>query len=147
MSQQEAWGTRLMAQRQQSLAALAAISDRAMLDAERGWRVQDVIGHLAAWEREALAALHCLIEGDHYEPPDDAQRFTDENLAKRRDLDGAQCRMDWGMARRELLFALREVSDEALAREIVYPTGERGLVGGLVEWLIAHEAEHVGVMR
>ena len=140
MSEREQWVGRLKVQRQATLAALAGRSDREMADPERGWRLQEVIGHLAAWEREALAAIHALAEGDRYQPPADPERFTEENVARRRALDGAQCRMDWGMARHELLFALRELSDEQWAAEMAYPQGGRGPVAGLVEWLAAHEA-------
>ena len=132
-----------MDERRASLAALEGVDDRMVVHPESGWRVQDLIGHLAAWEREALAALQCLTEGDRYDCVADRQRFNEEHHARRRDFDPAQLRMDWGMARRELLFVLREVPEEKLDAPLPLPWGGEGTVSEVVEGLIWHEAHHL----
>jgi hypothetical protein len=133
-------------QRQQSIAALRDVDERAVVHEESGWRVQDLLGHLAAWEREALAAIQAFTENERYTLGDEYQLdlYNEENYLKRKSYDAAQCRMDWGMVRRDLQFAIYEVPDDRFFDAIRFPWGAEGTIAELVEDMVKHEEEHLG---
>ncbi len=130
--------------RQAALVALQGVSDRALVYADTGWRVQDLLGHLAAWEREALAALQAHAEGEAYSLDDEARRtFNETAFLRRKEFDPMQCRMDWGMVRRDLQFAIYEIDAARLAEPLRLPWGTYGTVADLVERMVRHEEAHL----
>ncbi len=134
--------------RRAAIEALRGMDEYAVVYPESGWRVKDVLGHLAAWEREALAALQAYHEHDEYTLGEDYElaRYNEENYQKRREFYPAQCRIDWGMVRRDLQFAVHDLDPARLFDEMLYPWGERGTVPDLIESMIAHEEEHIQEM-
>lgn len=136
---------RLASSRRAALDALQGVNPLQVVYPEQGWRVKDVLGHLAAWEREALASLQAYVEGDEQwlGPAHDGARYNKEVFTKRYDYDAAQCRIDWAMVRRELQFAVEAVPPEKWAGPLRFPWGEQGSVRRLIEDMIAHEAEHL----
>ncbi|MGH2542504.1 MAG: hypothetical protein ACRDIB_06900, partial [Ardenticatenaceae bacterium] len=70
-------------------------------------------------------------------------RYNEENYEKRRGYDPAQCRVEWGMVRRELQFAVRDLNPALLFSEMRLPWGARATPSALIEEMVAHEEEHV----
>ncbi|MBA3534235.1 MAG: DinB family protein [Ardenticatenales bacterium] len=135
----------LASARRETLAALGDVNDLAMVYAESGWRVKDVLGHLAAWEREVLASLQAYHEQDEYTlgPEYVLDAYNEATFERRKEYDPAQCRMDWGMVRRDLQFAVQEIAPDRLDGPVCYPWGAQGTVTDLIEEVIQHEAAHL----
>ncbi|MCB0077918.1 MAG: DinB family protein [Anaerolineales bacterium] len=139
----------LRREREAFLALLKEVDERRVVYAESGWRIQDVLSHLAAWEREALATIQAHSEGDEgpRAAPLDGAAFNEAVFARTQGHFAEQARIAWGMARRDLQFAIHEIPAERFAEEVDYPWGERGSISGLVDALLAHEAEHMAAVR
>lgn len=133
----------LEGERRKTIEALQGINPYLVVDPDSGWRVMDILGHLAAWEREVLAAMQAFHEGDTYCIPDfDLHVYNQEQYERRRTLDPAQIRMDWGMVRRDVQDVIHDLHDHCFTSDMGYPSGRRGMVIPLIEELAEHEAEH-----
>jgi hypothetical protein len=134
----------LQSSRQATLDALRGLDDWAVVHPETGWRVMDVLGHLAAWEHEVFAAIQAFTENDEYTIPNfDEQRYNTEAYQRRRALDPAQIRIDWAMVRGEIRLAVRDMTPDQLQATMRYPSGRRGTAAALLQEIIDHEEEHV----
>jgi hypothetical protein len=137
--------TLLEQSRRSAIAALQGVDDYRVVYAESGWQVKDILAHLAAWEREVLASVQAFNEGDSYDLGRDhvLDIYNEESYEKRKGLHPAQCRMDWGMVRRDLQFAVLELDATRLREEMQFPWGARGSVIQLIEEIVQHEEEHL----
>lgn len=131
--------------RRESMAALQGVDPYTVVHEASGWKVKDIIGHLAAWEREALASLQAHAEGDEYSlgPDHHNGRYNQAAYEQRRNYDPAQCRIDWGMVRRDLQFAVHDLSPERMGAEMRFPSHRQGSVTTLIERMVAHEEAHI----
>lgn len=131
--------------RKAMIEALRGVDDYAVVYQENEWRVKDVVGHLAAWEREALAAIQAYSEQDSYTLGEGyvLEEYNQQAYQRRKGFDPAQCRMDWGMVRRELQFAVQAIDPSLFFEEMLYPWGKRGTLSALVRHMIQHEEAHV----
>jgi hypothetical protein len=135
----------LETERRQTIAVLQGLDPYLVVHTDSGWRVKDLVGHLAAWDREVLAAMQAFHEGDHYIIPNfTSQGFNEAQYERRRTLDPAQIRMDWGMVRRDVQDMIHDLHAHLFETDMTYPWGERGKVVALIEELASHEAEHRG---
>lgn len=135
----------LQSSRAATLEALRGVDDGAVVHPETGWRVMDVLGHLAAWEHEVFAAIQAFTEGDEYTlgPDYDEQQYNTAAYERRRALDPAQIRIDWAMVRGEMRLAVRDMTPDQLLATMRYPSGKRGTAAALVQEIVEHEEEHV----
>lgn len=133
----------LEGERRKTIELLKNANPRTVVYPDSGWRVIDLIGHLATWEREVLAAIQAFHEGDSYTIPDfELHAYNQSQYERRRTLDPAQIRMDWGMVRRDVQDVIHDLHDHCFSTEMSYPSGRRGMVIPLIEELAEHEAEH-----
>ena len=136
---------RLRTERQRHIAALRDLDLRAVVHAESGWRVQDLLSHLARWEREALATVQAFSAGEVYRQgePLDRDAFNAQAYASARDHFPEQARIGWGMVRRDLQFAIHDVPADRFDEPLEFPWGGRGTLHALVAFVLDHEAAHV----
>lgn len=120
---------------------------------EEGWTVHDLIGHIAAWEREVLAALQeSQVGRTTYEL---ASYHNDDHWnammrARKADLAPEQVRTDFFMIHYELEALLHELatSEEALAAPIHVTWAGQTTVADLVRRTsIEHSREHAEQLR
>jgi hypothetical protein len=136
----------LASSRHKTLAALRDYDDFAMIYSDSQWRLKDILSHIAVWEREALAALQAFHEKDsayQVEPDLDIEEYNQRTVSERKPFYPAQVRMDWAMVRRELQFAVSQISAERMSEPFAIPWHEEGTVSQLIEKLVEHEAEHL----
>lgn len=120
---------------------------------EEGWTVHDLLGHIAAWDREVLAALQERLAGrDRYELADyqDDDHWNALVRARKAELAPEQVRLDFQMVRREIEDVLRQLytSDEAGTAPIHVTWASQTTVAGLVRGTcIAHDREHAAQLR
>ncbi|MFN8474452.1 MAG: maleylpyruvate isomerase N-terminal domain-containing protein [Anaerolineae bacterium] len=143
---------RLEAARAELRAAIAGLSPSQM-DAGHvlpGYTVKDLLGIIAAWDHEALAALEAFGHGDaNYRVEiDDVEAWNAQVRDRRRPLAPMQVQMDCLMVRGEIVSLLTLMPPHLFEQEIEYPWGERGSVRHLIEaYMIANDKENSAAIR
>jgi len=116
---------------------------------ESGWRVKDILAHLATWDAETLRALHAHRRGGAYSIPGytDADDFNAYAASMRMDEPLALIYDGWEATRRWLRVIVGALTPDDLSAEMTYPSGRRGTVGALIEEIFSHQAEHLDHIR
>jgi hypothetical protein len=113
-----------------------------------GWSAQDVLGHIAAWERQTVETIRAYMTGTepyHIEGFDDLadrDRWNEEEVAQRRNWPVHETLVELGVVRSELLVQLADLTEAQLDDRIVYPWGKAGRLSRLLELGADHEREH-----
>ncbi|RME87935.1 MAG: hypothetical protein D6770_08120 [Anaerolineae bacterium] len=127
-------------------ATLEGVDLETVVYADSGWRIRDIIGHIATWDREIAKALRAFLAGEVYLTPDigdDESAFNEQAVAAQRQLSTQQILSEWEGARAEFKAAIEAIPPERFPGDMLYPWGdERGDIAGLVETMIKHDAEH-----
>ena len=114
--------------------------------ADSGWRVRDLVGHIATWDREIAKSLSTYQNGSEYLIPDLDEEEVDYNqraIVEQRKLSAQQIVEEWERAYNELRNALQEMPEDRFPGDMVYPWGdERGTIAKLIEYMIEHVVEH-----
>jgi hypothetical protein len=110
------------------------------------WRIRDILGHIATWDREVTKSLRAFLTGIEYVIPGVAGDETDFNeraVIAQRELSTQQIIAVWEQAREEFKAALNDIPMDRLPDELLYPWGdERGSIAKMVEYMIEHDEEH-----
>ncbi len=117
---------------------------RVYTDTDTDWRVRDIMGHIATWDRQATNSLRAFRAGTEYAIPDlDEDAFNQQAVLEQRELTTEQLFAEWEQAREELKEAVREIPDDQFPGDLLYPWGdERGSIACLVEYMTGHDTEH-----
>jgi hypothetical protein len=112
--------------------------------AEAGWRIRDIIGHIATWDRQVEKSLHAFRSGTEYAIHDlDEDVFNEQAVMAQRALTAQEVYAEWEQAREAFKEAVRELPDDQFPGDLLYPWGdERGTVAHLVEFMCEHDVEH-----
>lgn len=121
---------------------------------DEGWTIHDLIGHLAAHDREVLAVLQAWHEVRQSYTPEGWSGNVDQWNARARvrrlGLDYAQVRMDFLMVRHEVEDMIRGPyhEDEALYGPISLSWDTATTPAAFVrEHCVVHEREHAEMLR
>lgn len=135
----------LASERFKTMQALREVNDFTLIYQEGGWRIKDILGHIATWEREVLATLQAFNAQDSYSlgADLDIEQYNQQQFEQRKGYFPAQIRMDWGMVRRDLQFVINQVPAERLFHVIDFPWNEKGTISQMIDSLVKHEAEHL----
>jgi hypothetical protein len=110
------------------------------------WRVRDILGHLATWDRQVTKSLRAYQSGTEYAIPDldeDESEFNQQAVLDQRRLNTEQVLAEMEQAREDFKQAVSDISDEKFPGDLLYPWGdERGSIAKLVEYMVEHDAEH-----
>ncbi len=111
---------------------------------DTNWRVRDILGHMATWDRETAKSLRAYQAGSEYSIPDfDEDAYNQQTVSDRRKLSGQQILDEFEGAYDEFRSAVQEMPDERFPGDLLYPWGdERGNIATLVEYMIEHADEH-----
>ena len=111
------------------------------------WRIRDILGHIATWDREVTKSLRALLNGTEYFIPDideDETEFNEQAVAEQRELSSQQIVSEWEQARDDYKAALSDIPTDQFPGDLLYPWGdERGSIAQLVEYMIEHDEEHI----
>ena len=131
------------------------ISTRAVLDGidldmpvhmDSGWRVRDIIGHLATWDQEIVNSLQAFTAGSEYLTPDldeEEVDFNERAVLKQSTLSSQQILEAFEKANTAFCSAIQNIPDERFSEDFPYPWGnERGDISTLVGYMIEHAVEH-----
>lgn len=116
-----------------------------------GWRVHDVLGHIASWDREALAAIQAFIANDiPYLTPEfeTITAWNEKEVARKAGWPPEQVRLDFQMVRVELEQALRQLDEALLSAEVTLPWHRAGTIRDLFYiTCVEHDREHAEAIR
>jgi hypothetical protein len=137
----------LVSQLQQSYQAgvemLAEIDPNAVVYAESGWTVKDIVAHVTAWEEEVARALAGYARGALYKIPNfDLERYNAATYQARRGLPWEQVQAQWKTSRDQLIRITAQLPPAKLNDEMGYPSGRRGDCAALIQEVIEHGQEH-----
>jgi hypothetical protein len=125
-------------------ATLEGIDPELRVHADTDWRVRDIIGHLATWDRQVAKSLRAFRAGKEYAILDlDEDIFNEQAVLEQQKLTVHQVFAEWEQAHEELREAVQETPLERFPGDLLYPWGdERGSIAKLVEYMIEHDVEH-----
>jgi hypothetical protein len=113
---------------------------------DTGWRVRDILGHIATWDLETVNSLQAYLKGSEYLTPnfdEEEDEFNEKAVLEQRKLSTQQILNEFEMAYDEFRKAIQEIPDDRFPGDMVYPWGdERGSIIKLVEYMIEHAVEH-----
>ena len=113
---------------------------------DSGWRIRDIIGHLATWVRQVAKSLRAYQAGTEYAIPnldEEEHGFNEQAVKEQRALTAEQVYMEWEQAFEDIKEVLEDIPLNFFPGDLLYPWGdERGTIAELVEFLIDHDAEH-----
>lgn len=133
----------------------AHLSLRAILDGvdleksayeDASWRIRDIIGHVATWERVSAKSLRAYITGSEYVVPN-SENYEDEynegQVLAQQKLSPQELLTEFEMAHDDFINALQEIPLERFPGDFLYPWGgDRGDIATMVEEMIEHVYEH-----
>lgn len=110
------------------------------------WRIRDVLGHIATWDREVIRSLRAYLRGAEYFIPgigEDETDFNQQAVVEQRRLSTQQVVAEWEQARQEFKAAVSDIPLDRFPGDLLYPWGdERGSIAQLVEYMVEHDEEH-----
>jgi len=119
---------------------------RLIVFADSGWRVREILGHVATWNQQVAMSVNAYQAGKEYLIPDldeDEVDFNEKAVSEQKKLSDQQILDEWEEAYKELSNAVQEVPVERFPGDMLYPWGnERGDIVTLVEYMIDHIIEH-----
>ncbi len=116
----------------------------ARIYSESGWRIRDILGHIAGWDRQAAKSLHAFRDGEDYAIPNFDEDATNEAMVhEQRNWTAEQVIAEWDEAREDFKLAVEEIELDKFPGDLLYPWGdERGSIAQLVEYMAEHDIEH-----
>lgn len=112
------------------------------------WRIRDLIGHIATWDRILTNALEAYIDGSQFIVIHDWEKeevdFNNRAVLEQSKLSEEKLLDEWEQAHKDFVSAIREMPMEKFSGDYVYPwADESGNIVSLVEIMIEHNAEHL----
>lgn len=134
---------------QQMLDCLRQVDPEAVIYDESGWRVKDIVAHVATWDAETLRSFHEWRRGSSYTIPNyaGADDFNAFAAHVRMDEPFASILVEWEATRSWLKIILNAMSEADFDAEMTYPAGETGTARVLVGEIAEHEALHLEHIR
>jgi hypothetical protein len=136
--------------------AVRAVLDRVDLEMpvyyeEGGWRVRDIIGHIATWDKEVAKSLRAYKTGSEYLIPDldeDEVDFNETAALEQRKLSAQQIVDDFIQAYKVFRDGIQDIPADRFPGDLLYPWGdERGSITLLVDYMIEHAIEHLDEIK
>jgi len=134
---------------QEMLDLLETVDPFQVIYEETGWRVKDIVAHVATWDAETLRSFHALRRNTEYSIPNytDVDDFNAYAAHARMDESMARIMSDWDATRSWMKIIFNAMSDEQFALEMTYPSGRRGLAADLAAEIPDHERQHMEDIR
>lgn len=115
------------------------------------WRIRDILGHIATWDREVTKSLQAYRRGTEYFIPgisEDETDFNKQAVSEQRKLSTQQIVSEWEQARKDFKASIIDIKADQFPGDLLYTWGdERGSVIQLVEFMIEHDEEHLDEIK
>ena len=108
------------------------------------WRIRDILGHLATWDRQVSLSLNAYRQGNEYAIPDfNEDSFNNVEFERQNKITSEEILDEWQAAREGFKAAVRNIPQELYPGDLLYPWGdERGTVENLVNDMAGHDLQH-----
>lgn len=128
----------------EGMEALKGIDPNAVVYADSGWTVKDLIAHLAAWDEPGVLCFEAFAEGNTYRIPNyvDYDTFNWQEYEKRKNLPVDEVYASWEAARTRIREIVEQLTPEQLEEQIMYPAGNYNTCATLVTEVWEHQEEH-----
>ena len=128
-----------------ALGALEGIDPERVIYADSGWKVRDLIAHVAAWESEMYRSLATFHQGGSYAIPDyNLEQFNWAVYEARKDWSYSQSVEALKKAREQVKSIAMAMTDRLFSAPLLYPWHDRGEVAYLFNQILWHQNEHMG---
>ena len=108
-----------------------------------GWRLRDVLAHIVAWEREAVAAGKAHSEGKPEIPRQDISRFNQEAYEAWKEVDPQEVKTAHRAVYDELIDVVQRAPAERWGVKFVNSWSARATLDQHVRGILSHDAEHI----
>jgi hypothetical protein len=124
--------------------SVEGVDPEMQVNPETDWRVRDIVGHLATWDRESSKSIRAFMEGDEYFIPEfEEDGFNDLEVKEQRKLSVQGVFALWEGARQEFIAVVKDMPADRFNSDFLYPWGdERGNISTIVEYMTGHDVEH-----
>ena len=115
---------------------------------DTGWRVRDIVGHVATWDLVVAKSLRAFQTGSEYlipvpNPEEYEDEFNKNAVLEQQKLSTQQILDEFETAYDEFKKAIQEIPDDLFPGDLLYPWGdERGNIATMVDYMIEHAVEH-----
>ncbi len=113
---------------------------------DSSWRIRDIVGHIATWERVVAKALRAYVAGSEYLVPDPdkyEEQYNENEVLEQHKLSTQQILDEFELAHDEFKTALDETPIDHFPGDFLYPWGDQsGDIATMVEEMIEHIYEH-----
>ncbi len=111
---------------------------------DAGWRIRDIIGHIATWDRQVAKSLRAYRIGQEYAIAEfNEDTFNQEDVLSQGESTNQEVFDEWEQARDDFKAAVKDLPLEQFPGDLLYPWGdERGTIAHLVEMMAEHDVEH-----
>lgn len=110
------------------------------------WRIRDILGHLATWDREVAKSLSTSLVGSECAIPNiegDETDFNQQAVREQREFSTQLIVEEWKQAREDFKSGLSDIAEDRFPGNLLYPWGdERGSIPQFVKYMIEHDKEH-----
>lgn len=139
----------LEASYQRALATLDGIDPEQVIYEESGWRVKDIVAHVATWDAETLRSVYAYRRGSEYSIENfvDNDDFNAFAAHVRMDEPMERILTDWDATAKWLQLIVRSLTPDDLASEMTHPSGKRDTLGRLLNEIHEHRDHHTNDIR
>ena len=113
---------------------------------DTGWRVRDILGHVATWDLETAKSLRAFQAGEEYLTPnldEEEVDFNERAVLEQQKLSTQEILREFELAYDEFKSAIQNIPDDRFPGDLLYPWGdERGDIATMVDYMIEHAIEH-----
>lgn len=126
--------------------SLIGLDMELLIHPDTGWRIRDILGHIATWDRVLIHAIETFLEGSEYVIPGMIGDETDFNVQKvieQKNLSTPEILKEWNQSQIDFIVAIQQIPPDKFFDELAFPWGdERGSVSLMIEYMIEHNGEH-----
>ena len=125
-------------------ATIEGIDPERRIYPDTGWRIRDIIGHIASWVHQATKSLRAYQAGTEYSITSlEEHDFNEDTVKAQQALTAQQVYVEWEQACEDLNHAIEGIPPDLFPGDLLFPWGdERGSIAQLVEYMTDHEIEH-----
>lgn len=113
---------------------------------DTGWRVREIVGHVATWDGEVAKSLRAYQSGFEYLIPDldeEEIEYNDKAVLEQKKLTSQQILDEFKKAYDEMWVAVADIPAEKFPGDLNYPWGdESGSITKMVDYMVDHAIEH-----
>ena len=117
-----------------------------VIHADTDWRIRDILGHIATWDRVLIYAIQSFLEGSEYVIPGmvgDETDYNQDKVLEQRNLPTEEIYQEWNQARKDFIEAVQQIPPDMFNEELAFPWGdERGSLTLMIEYMVDHDGEH-----